>query len=72
MPVENQTNKSTFTKKIGRGIYKINIYFNENSKESFNDKLFRLIQNDIAKNANAVNQPHSVPNTAQGDIKPLH
>ena len=47
--MQNQANVNSFTKKIGRAVYKVNIHFSENSKENFNDKLFRLIQNDISK-----------------------
>ena len=42
---------NTFTKKIGRTTYKVRVYFNPNSKESFNDKLLRIIKNDIASGA---------------------
>lgn len=52
--MKNNTRENTFTKKIGRGIYKVNVYFNENSRESFDDKLLRLIKNDIAKNTEGV------------------
>ena len=61
--MKNQRTASTFTKKIGRGVYKVNVHFSENSKEDFNDKLFRLIQNDIAKKSEpekTLNQKRSV------------
>jgi hypothetical protein len=41
------------TKKIGNTIYKIQIHFNETSKDNFNDKLLRVIKNDMAKSLNS-------------------
>ena len=61
--MKNQGNVSSFTKKIGRAIYNVNVHFNENSKEDFNDKLLRLIQNDIAKKSEPeklLNQKRSI------------
>jgi hypothetical protein len=49
--MEKQPTANGFTKKIGRAVYKVNVHFRENSKENFNDKLFRIIQNDIANAA---------------------
>ena len=43
---------NAFSKKIGRTIYTVHIYFSTTSKESFNDKILRLIKNDIANGAN--------------------
>ena len=43
----------TFTKKIGKATYYVQVHFSENSKENFDDKLLRLVKNDIAKNAKA-------------------
>jgi hypothetical protein len=53
MPMKNETNKSTttgntFSKKIGRTKYNVQIFFSKTSKENFNDKLLRLIKNDVA------------------------
>ena len=54
--MQNQTTKAstpstTITKKIGHSIYKIQIHFSKPSKETINDKLIRIIKNDIAENA---------------------
>ena len=38
----------TFTKRIGNTTYTVNVHSNPNSKETFNDKLLRIIKNDIA------------------------
>jgi len=48
--MQNQNNETsnTFTKKIGTVTYKVEIHFSKNSKENFNDKLMRVIKNDIA------------------------
>ena len=46
VPMQNDEN--TFTKKIGQRTYKVKIFFSKTSKESFKDKILRLIKNDIA------------------------
>ena len=46
---EEKTTKNSFTKKIDRATYTVRIFFSQNSKESFNDKLLRVIKNDIRK-----------------------
>jgi len=40
--------KNTFLKKVGRATYNVQVYFSKTSKESFNDKILRLIKNDVA------------------------
>ena len=42
MHTEKQTN-GTLTKKIGRQEFRVNVYFNSDGKESFHDKLLRVI-----------------------------
>ena len=37
------------TTKIGNTTYEVNVYFSETSKETFTDKITRLIKNDIEK-----------------------
>ena len=39
---------NTFTKKIGRTMYTVQIFFSKTSRETFNDKVLRLIKNDTA------------------------
>ena len=34
---------STFTKKIGKQEFRVNVHFNSESKETFHDKLLRVI-----------------------------
>ena len=46
--IEIETAGNTFTKKIGRINYTVKIYFNKASKETFQDKLLRLIKNDLS------------------------
>jgi len=43
--------KNTFSKKVGRSTYNVHVYFSKTSKESFNDKILRLVKNDIANEA---------------------
>jgi len=40
--------KNTFSKKVGRATYNVHVYFSKTSKESFNDRILRLVKNDIA------------------------
>lgn len=40
--------KRTLEKRIGHTTYEVHICFNEQSKESMNDKICRLIKNQIA------------------------
>ena len=54
--MQNETNKSiatsnTYSKKIGRTVYNVQIFFSKSTKENFNDKVMRLIKNDIANGA---------------------
>ena len=45
-----QPKPNTFTKKIGSTTYKVNVHFSKTSKENMNDKIMRLIKNDIKNN----------------------
>ena len=47
IPTTPQT-KRTLEKRIGHTTYEVHICFNEHSKESMNDKICRLIKNQIA------------------------
>ena len=42
MQTEKQAD-CTFTKKIGQQEFRVNVYFNNDSKETFHDKLLRVI-----------------------------
>jgi len=49
---ENSTaTKNTFSKKVGRSTYNVQVYFSKTNKESFNDKILRLIKSDVANEA---------------------
>ena len=45
---ESTATSNTFSKKIGKATYNVHIFFSKTSKENFNDKLLRLIKNDVA------------------------
>ena len=47
----NATANNTFSKKIGQTNYEVQVFFSKTSKENFNDKLLRLIKNDVASGA---------------------
>ena len=51
--MKNQKTEYAFTKKIGKAVYLVHVHFSKNSKESFNDKILRLVKNDIAQNGKA-------------------
>ena len=38
----------TFTQKIGKTTYQVSIHFSETSSETFDDKIKRLMLNDLA------------------------
>ena len=40
----------TFTRKIGKTTYQVSVHFSETSKETLDDKIKRLILNDLAEN----------------------
>ncbi|MDR2599886.1 MAG: transposon-encoded TnpW family protein [Oscillospiraceae bacterium] len=52
--MKKEKSSNEFTAKIGNATYKVTVHFNKNSKEDFNDKLIRLIKNDIVKNKKAM------------------
>lgn len=37
-----------FTRQIGTTVYQVNVIFNENAMESFEDKLLHLLKNDLS------------------------
>jgi len=37
-------------KRIGSTVYEVNVYFNQDAKETMNDKIMRLIRNEAAQN----------------------
>ena len=43
----NSEGDNAFTKTIGKATYNVRVYFSQCSKENFNDKLLRIINNDI-------------------------
>ena len=56
MPMQNENSNSTatsntFSKKIGRATYIVQVHFSKTSRETFNDKILRLIKHDITHEA---------------------
>jgi len=45
--VERVADTSRFNKRIGSSLYKVFVYFSEDSKEAINDKIFRLAKNEL-------------------------
>ena len=44
------------TKRIGNTTYKVSVHFSGTSKETVNDKIFRLIQNDAESKVPQIRQ----------------
>ncbi|MGL5254241.1 MAG: transposon-encoded TnpW family protein [Brevinema sp.] len=47
--VANTTPEATFTHKIGKTTYVVGVHFSKTSKETINDKIERLILNDLQR-----------------------
>lgn len=46
MNMEKTINENTFTKKIGRTVYVVHYYFNEDAKETMQEKINRMLVNE--------------------------
>ncbi|MCL1632923.1 transposon-encoded TnpW family protein [Sporolactobacillus sp. CPB3-1] len=46
---QEQQQPVKFTEAIGSTTYEVSIHFSKTSKETLNDKIFRLIKNDTGK-----------------------
>ncbi len=42
----NKSNYVTLTRRVGNTNYKVNIYFSETEKETMEEKIMRLVEND--------------------------
>ncbi|MCL1795230.1 MAG: transposon-encoded TnpW family protein [Oscillospiraceae bacterium] len=49
--IERITPTNRFTKRIGSTVYKVEVYFKPDTKETMEDKLLRLIESEAKKNA---------------------
>jgi len=47
MPVPETQNSGSFTMKVGRTTFLVGLHFSETSKETLEDKVKRLIENDV-------------------------
>ncbi|MDR2560088.1 MAG: transposon-encoded TnpW family protein [Oscillospiraceae bacterium] len=45
---DNQNQSKTITRKINGIIYEVTIHFSKTSRETMNDKISRLIRNEVA------------------------
>ncbi len=46
---KNTAAPTVITRRIGSTTFKLKIYFNENAKETMEDKILRMIQNEVLK-----------------------
>jgi len=53
----------TLRKRIGSTVYEVNVYFNREAKETMNDKILRMIKNDL--NLTAQNDIIGIPQTVR-------
>jgi len=37
----------TFSRRIGSTVYRVNVHYSKTSKETMNDKIIRLVKNDV-------------------------
>ncbi len=44
--VTNKSNYVTLTRRVGNTNYKVNIYFSETEKETMEEKIIRLVENE--------------------------
>ena len=73
MQIENKESTAadnTFSKTVGRATYNVQIYFSKTSKESFDDKIRRLLKYDAAtvENADHSSQNHSNVSLPQSSL----
>ena len=45
--IERVADMSRFSKRIGSTVYKVRIYFSQDTNETINDKILRLAKNDL-------------------------
>ena len=48
--VQTENNASYMTRRIAGTVYKVKVMFNENSSESMEDKILRIVRNDMVTN----------------------
>mgnify|MGYP002581961298 CR=1 FL=1 len=48
--VQTENNASDMTRRIAGTVYKVKVMFNENSSESMEDKILRIVRNDMVTN----------------------
>ena len=54
--VKNNTPQEPYRlkKRLGSTVYEVNVYFNQDAKETMNDKIMRLIRNEVQSGKAAV------------------
>ena len=48
--VKTENNASYMTRRIAGTVYKVKVLFNENSSETMEDKILRIVRNEIVTN----------------------
>jgi len=49
--IERIADTSRFTKRIGSTVYKVEVHFKQDAKETLGEKILRLIEREVSKNA---------------------
>lgn len=47
--MNTKTQEHTFTKKIGQTVYIVRYHFNENAKESMQEKINRMLKTEVSR-----------------------
>ena len=45
--IQRDAGTSRFSKRIGSSLYKVSVHFSQDSKETIDDKIFRLAKNEL-------------------------
>lgn len=57
IPQQLKTRESgTFTKRIGHTVYRVGVHFSNKSGETAQDKILRLVKNEVSTKKGVVNQ----------------
>jgi len=53
MSISNLPKQTNMRKRIGSTVYEVNVFFKQEAKETINDKILRLVKNDLQFSVNS-------------------
>jgi len=68
---ENESTPGTFKRRIGNTVYRVNVHYSNTSKETINDKITRLVKNDVTWDPREVPQELCGERRSDGVSEPL-